>query len=39
MGIAKKEQSFYEEKRTLSKKLEKIEEKRVKDISKMDKKI
>ena len=39
MGIAKKEQSFYEEKRTLSKKLEKIEEKRTKDITKMDQKI
>ena len=39
MGVAKKEQSFYEEKRMLSKKLEKIEEKRAKDISKMEKKI
>ena len=39
MGVAKKEQNFYEEKRTLSKKLEKIEEKRMKDIGKMDKKM
>ena len=33
---AKKEMQFYEQKRDLSKKLLKIEEKRIKDISRLD---
>ena len=35
MGQAKKEMQFYEEKRTLSKKLAKMEEKRVETIKKL----
>ena len=39
LGQAKKEYSFFQDKLALSKKLEKIEEKRIKDLEKLDQRL